>query len=88
LAGRRPRRKFMIGTMSESYGSDRIMDWYTVELARRFGCPNRCHCSWCRNPVGNRQFRHHSVYARYSVRLLRMAMARKRMGVAEPLDIE
>jgi len=87
LAGKRPRRKYVSRKLSGSEDdSQRIMDWYAGELERRFGCPDRCSCSWCRNPIGNKQFRHHGYYMRYTYRLLRRAKARRRRGVPEPLD--
>ncbi|MFO7619390.1 MAG: hypothetical protein R6W91_07055 [Thermoplasmata archaeon] len=66
--------------------SQSIMDWHANELERRFGHPTKCSCSWCRSPIGNRQFSHHGVYARYTVRLLRRAKARRNAGIPQPLD--
>ncbi len=62
------------------------MDWYANELDRRFRREYGCRCSWCRRPIGNRQFRHHGVYARYTVRLLRRAKAIQCSGIRWPLD--
>lgn len=86
LAGRRPRRKFVRRKASGSEDDSQIMDWYATELDRRFRRQTGCRCSWCRSPIGNRQFRHHGVYSRYTVRLLRRAKARRRRGMPEPLD--